>query len=123
MIKSYLPQNRMLKSTEHFMEKLKESKHNSKHNMVSFDVVSLFTNVPLTETIDIIIISHLYDENNDIAVILMYKGLFYKQIDGCIMVSPLGPTLANFFMAHLRVEQKFFSDKLNDPLLPQLYLR
>jgi len=33
----------------------------------------------------------------------------------------LGPTLANFFMAHL--EQKFFSDKVNDPLLPQLYLR
>jgi len=35
--------------------------------------------------------------------------------------NPLGPTLANFFMAHL--EQKFFRDKLNDPLLPQLYLR
>jgi len=37
------------------------------------------------------------------------------------MGSPLGLTLANFFMAHL--EQKFFSDKLNDPLLPQLYPR
>jgi len=48
----------------------------------------------------------------------MHKGQFYKQIDGCSMGSPLGPTLANFFMAHL--EQKFFSDKLNDPLLTQL---
>jgi len=51
----------MLKSTEHFMEKLKEFNPNSKLNMVSFDVVSLFTNIPLAETIDIII-SHLYDK-------------------------------------------------------------
>jgi len=51
----------------------------------------------------------------------MHKGQFNKQIDGCIMRSPLGPTLANFFMAHL--EQQFFSDKVNDSLLPQLYLR
>jgi len=68
----------MLKSTEHFMEKLKEFNPNKKHNMVSFDVVSLFTNVPLAETIDIII-SHLYDENNDIAAIpipKIFKGNF-----------------------------------------------
>jgi len=64
----------MLKSTEHFIEKLKEFNPNSKHNIVSFDVVSLFTNVPLAETIDIII-SHLYDENNDIAAIPIPKDI------------------------------------------------
>jgi len=51
----------------------------------------------------------------------MHKGQFYKQIDGCITGGTLGPTLANFLMA--RLEQKFFSDKSNDPPLPQLYLR
>jgi len=37
------------------------------------------------------------------------------------MGSPLRSTLANCFMVHS--EQKLFSDKLNDPLLSQFYLR
>ena len=52
----------MLKSTDDFIEELKEFNPNSQNTMVSFDVVSLFTNVPLVETIDIII-NRLYDEN------------------------------------------------------------
>ena len=54
MIKPYLPQTRMLKSTDHFIEELKEFNPNSQNTMVSFDVISLFTNVPLAETIDIL---------------------------------------------------------------------
>ena len=51
----------MLKSTDHFIEELKEFNSNSQNTIVNFDVVSLFTNVPLVETIDIII-NRLYDE-------------------------------------------------------------
>ena len=54
----------MLKSTDHFIKELKEFNPNSQNTMVSFDVVSLFTNVPLVETIDIII-NRLYDELNN----------------------------------------------------------
>ena len=81
--------------------------------MVSFDVVSLFTNVPLAETIKLVI-ERLYDNNNSNAIpfeksvfrpfmfmatqgLFMYNDKLYKQIDGVTMGSPLGPTLANFF--------------------------
>ena len=30
----------------------------------------------------------------------MFDGVFYDQVDGVAMGSPLGPTLANLFMAH-----------------------
>ena len=55
MIKPYLTQTRMLKSTDHFMEELKEFNPNNQNTMVSFDVVSLFTNFPSVKTIGIII--------------------------------------------------------------------
>ena len=60
----YLPQAPMLKSTDHFIEDLKEFNPNNQNTMVSFDVVSLFANVPLMETIDIII-NRLHDEHNN----------------------------------------------------------
>ena len=53
--------------------------------------------------------------------IFMHNERFYKQVEGNIMGNPLGPTMANFFMAHL--EQKFFSEKCNALLLPKLNLR
>ena len=33
--------------------------------------------------------------------IFMYKNKLYKQVDGVAMGSSLGPTIANFFLAHL----------------------
>nr|XP_027231121.1 uncharacterized protein LOC113822785 [Penaeus vannamei] len=82
--------------------------------MASFDVTNLFTNLPLVETIAIIIDSlfnhstHINGLNKlhfrkllefatkDIA--FFFNGELYKQIDGVAMGSPLGPTLANIFM-------------------------
>ena len=80
--------------------------------MVSFDVASLFTNVPLPETIEIIF-NYSYEENKNIMPIerkvfrklmfistqgiFMFDGKLYKQIDGATMRNPLGPNLANFF--------------------------
>ena len=84
---------------------------------MSFDVISLFTNVPLAETIKLIA-SYLYAKDNpscppfnkDSFVKLMFKAtqeLFlckdelYQKINDVTMGTPLGPTLANFFMANL----------------------
>ena len=51
--------------------------------------------------------------------LFLYKETLYKQIDGVIMGCPLGPTLANFFMAHM--ENQLLC---NDPeTSPKLYLR
>jgi hypothetical protein len=98
---------------------------NPKHFLVSFDVESLFTNVPLNETIEIILNALFIDPN------LTYSGLnrsqfktmlefavhenhfifdntLYKQTEGMAMGSPLGPTFANIFLNHL--ESKFLED-------------
>ena len=44
----------MLNSTSSFLSKLKEFLFKPSDILISFDVVSLFTNVPLKQTIDII---------------------------------------------------------------------
>ena len=98
-------------------------------------MVSLFTNVYLTETI-VLVIEKLYDNNNSNAIpfeqivfcqlmfmatqgLFMYNDKLYKQIDGVTMGSPLGPTLANFFLRCL--EEKIFENNCN--VVPKLYLR
>jgi hypothetical protein len=49
----------------------------------------------------------------------MYNGKMYQQVDGVTMGSPLGPTLANFFLAHY--ESKLLPD--HKDFHPKLYLR
>ena len=84
--------------------------------MASFDVESLFTNVPLHYVISII---HDYAAENriDVGIPLydlcnllslftsniqfLFNGQYYRQIDGVAMGSPLGFVLAYIFMAHL----------------------
>ena len=89
--------------------------------MASFDVTSLFTNIPLDETIKIIA-GQLFSNSNsfkgfsrDEFVKLLnlaakdchfiFNGKFYDQIDGVAMGSPLGPLLANniFFFLFTRL--------------------
>ncbi|XP_057293867.1 uncharacterized protein LOC130622418 [Hydractinia symbiolongicarpus] len=82
--------------------------------MASFDVNSLFPNIPLHETIDIIIneiesncidgipkkdLKHLHTLATTESI-FVFNGVYYKQIDGVAMGSPLGPTLVNIFMCH-----------------------
>ena len=81
--------------------------------MCSFDVCSLFTNVPLDETIQICL-DKLYALPDSPAIPrpvlkkllefatkkshFIFDGQYYDQIDGVAMGSPLGPALANIFM-------------------------
>ena len=84
--------------------------------MASFDIDSLFTNVPLDETIDITV-NKLFGKKKkyegfskeqfrkllSLAVknsFFLFNGTYYKQLDGVAMGSPLGPTIANIFLCH-----------------------
>ena len=84
--------------------------------MASFDINSLFTNVPLEETIDINV-KKLFGRKKKFkgftkeefrkllcfAVkdsFFLFNGCYYEQLDGVAMGSPLGPTLANIFLCH-----------------------
>ena len=85
--------------------------------MTSFDVKSLFTNIPLDETIDICI-EKLYQNKRKIkglnkkhckklltlatkSSVFIFNETYYSQIDGVAMGSTLSPTLANVFFISL----------------------
>ena len=96
----------------HFAEEI--SQQDSNLHMASLDVDSLFTNIPLEETIDICV-DNLYSDNENPPNIpkhnfrnllniatketfFMFNNKYYKQVDGVAMGSPLGPALGNIFM-------------------------
>ena len=83
--------------------------------MVSLDVDSLFTNIPLDEIINII--EKLFSENETVHNLnkdqfkrlltlattesyFLFDGELYQQVDSVAMGSPLHPTLANIFLCH-----------------------
>ena len=55
LMKPLIPDTYLLKSTDDFYKRLKQFPCNNSYRIVSFDVVSLFTNIPLSETIELII--------------------------------------------------------------------
>ena len=84
--------------------------------MASLDVDSLFTNIPLDETIDIVT-NGVYGTKRKVkgiwkqdfkdllristqGTVFYFDGSYYRQIDGVAMGSPLGPALANAFLCH-----------------------
>jgi len=128
----------MLNSTQDFITKLQSFKFKSDNKLVSFDVESLFTNVPLEYTINLIC-DYIYSDDSinkpnynkdtfkkllNLATggIFMYKDSFYKQIDGITMGSPLGPTFANFFLGHLEKSWLNNDTNCNKPLLYYRYI-
>ena len=128
----------MLHSTNHFLDEINKFKFKVDHKLVSFDVQSLFTNVPLDETINIIA-DYIYSKDNQIKdnlpsmkkevfikllhlanqEMFLYKDKLYQQHDGVGMGSSLALTLANFFLAH--IENKLLG-KQSD-FNPKLYSR
>jgi len=84
--------------------------------MASLDVESLFTNIPLDETIDIVT-TKVFGKKRKVkdisrsdfkrlleistkGTVFYFNGNYYRQKDGVAMGSPLGPALANAFLAH-----------------------
>ena len=120
-----------------FADEIRSSPMNEEDILVSYDVTALFTNVPLSETIDILVdkaftndwFNQTYDlnlEKEELTQLLevattnqlfQFNGQLYEQTDGVAMGSPLGPLMANVFMCHLE-------DKLaRDGMVPSLYKR
>ena len=102
-----------VKNSYEFTKTLNQAKLPNNFFMCSFDITSLFTNIPLTETVNVCI--NLIFKDLD-SFLNMTKTLFkslleicvkdvpfifnkelYKQTDGVAMGSPLGPTFANLF--------------------------
>jgi len=111
---------------------------NFDHNlfMASLDVESLFTNIPIDETIknavDDLFSSNMYQgklSKSDLYYLLklatsessfIFDNILYKQIDGVAMGSPLGPTLANAFLCHY---ERMWLDNCPPEFKPVVYRR
>ena len=106
----------------------------SKKFLVSYDVTSLCTNIPLQETIDIAInLIPIQSTNLNITkkelkklslfatsqTHLIFNSKFYNQIDRVAMGSPLAPVLANIFMGFY--ESKWLNEYIVNK--PKFYLR
>ena len=104
-------------NTPDFINRLKKEKIPRRYKMISFEVKSLFTNVPLDEIISIIL-RKIYDEGkietniprNVMKELLLlctkhvhftFNRDIFIHLDGVAMGSPLGPLLANVSMCSL----------------------
>ena len=108
------------------------------HNLImaSFDVKSLFTNIPLQETIDLCVEKLFEDENyidglskdsfrEMLAVIMtesfiLFDNEYYKQHDGVAKGSPLGSTFASIFLC---VHEIRWLEKCLSEFRPVIYKR
>ena len=104
--------------------------------LTSYDVTSLFTMIPLQETIDIICSKVFSNTNNfhgfnptDFRTLLtlactdtcfLFNNNTYLQVDGVSMGSPLGPTLANISLCH---HEEIWLNNCPDDYKPIQYYR
>lgn len=109
-----------IKDSSSFVKELKEIKFEPDDFLVSFDVVSLYTSIPIKETLDVIF--RLTDPDTTklveiylISTFLCFKNLFYEQTCGVAISSLLSPIVANLFMEDF--ESKALSSALFKPKL------
>ena len=107
-----VPDDQSSKDTFSFVSQIKNANLSGKF-LVFYDVASLFINIPLQETLDIVI-NLIFNHNPNLSITkkdlkklfpfatsqthFHFNGKFYDQIDGVAMGSPLAPVLANVFM-------------------------
>ena len=122
-----VPNDYSCKDTFSFISQIKNA-NLSRRFLVSYDVTSLFTNIPLQETIDIVInLIVIHNPNLNITknlktlsfllhhrLINIFNSKCYNQIDGVAMGSPLAPVFTNVFMRFC--ESKWVNEyNLNKP--------
>ena len=125
-----------VKNSTHFVSLVKDMQPTANTQMISFDVVSLFTNVPTSEALAVVRKRLEEDDTlpertniptNDIMELLTFCVTttafqlgedYYQQTEGMAMGSPLSPVIANIYMEH-------FEDMALEmaPLKPSVWLR
>ena len=109
-----IPTSDCTKDSFTFCKKMKKVNATNRF-LISYDVWSLFTGIPLQETVHIAVnFLFEHDPGLDITkselkkpfefaasgIYFLFQGTFYDQTDSVAMASPLSPVLANFFMRY-----------------------
>ena len=112
-----------VKDSTSFVDDLKKVKLDPNDILVSFDVVSLYTCIPINEAMEVIN-SLIHPDIARLVELCLtstffrFKGEFYEKTCGVAMGSPLSPVVANLFM------EDFESKALPSArLLPKLWKR
>ena len=114
-----------VRNSQHFIERVKDIVLDPTDLLISFDVTSLFTMIPISEAIESI--KKEMNPSSDILDLIQhclnntyfsFNGNIYKQVQGAPMGSPISPAVANIFMSDL---EKRALDSA--PLKPKLWLR
>jgi len=118
ILSPYTTNEYSVQNSTSFVSDLKQFNGNSdKLYMASFDVENLYTNIPLRETIDIIVNMLFIDNDStflgltkklftqllEIATMnsfFIFNKILYKQCDGLGMGLPQSPAYANIFLSH-----------------------
>ena len=114
LLDDVIPNDHSAKDTFSFDEELKTVSVTNKY-MVCYDVMILFTNIPLEETINLTI-NLLFEAKPDLNISrkdlqklfqfatsqtnFLFNGNIYDQVDGVAMGSPLALILTNIFMGY-----------------------
>ena len=133
LLTPYIPSKYRVKSSAEFLQAIRGS--SSEGTIASLDVESLFTNVPVEETISMMCNKVYRDDSTPAlpipedslrdllrlctmkAPFITHRGEMYTQVDGVAMGSPLGVLFADFYMGV--VEERVFSQHPE----PQIYCR
>ena len=136
IIVPYMPKKYMLNSSQEFIELIRG--RDGSDYLASLDVDNLFTNVPVEPAINFILDNVYNNEDKEAPDIprQMMKSLLltcctetpfrhvngdiYIQRDGVSMGSPLGPTLANYYMCY--IENNVLPTMDNPPVVYARYV-
>ena len=120
LLDDVIPDDHSTKDTFSFVDELKKVSVTNKY-MVSYDVTSLFTTIPLEETINLAT-DLLFEAEPDLKISrkdlqklfqfatsqtnFLFSGNMYDQVDGVAMGSLLTPILANIFTGYHGISGK-----------------
>ena len=116
MLDPIIPTSHCTKDSFPFCEETKKVSATNRF-LISYDVCSLFTSIPLEEMI-YIAVNLLFEHNPGLNIAkaelkklfefstsgtyFLFQGTIYDQIDSVAMGSTLGPVLANLFMGYYK---------------------
>ena len=136
VITPYIPTKYIVRSSDEALLGISQLRLQNQDILVSLDVESLFSNVPVNETIEIIL-HRVYHHEHKTAPPNIPKNVMRELVlcttqtpfafqndtylfnDGVAMGTPLGPTFADFYMSHLETQVLESSNHFN----PRFYIR